>query len=341
VIPTRLLKRFAGPVARVLRRRGRPAPRPHPYATTYQVEVFAGCNLRCPLCHAGREEIERDARVLSLAQFEHIWEKIEPYAERLFLHIWGEPTLNKHLISMIELVSRRKPGCVTNVSTHGNGLSRDYAFRLVAAGLHQLIVSIDGFDQASYEKYRVGGNFEDARSFLRWAAEAKQELGSPILISAQCLAMRHTEAERQRYADLMGFPGVIVVHKPLWIGGYGMDYKEFVSSEIEVQVPTLSSCTALTDVVAVQADGAILPCCLYPEKASGFDLGNIFESTVPELFGMRDRAEMDRQIKSGRSPTKHCENACGHSSTAVKEQERKNSLTYRAGSLLRKYGYVP
>ncbi len=334
---TQLQKRVAGRVARVLHG---PAARPHPYATTYQVEVFAGCNLRCPLCHAGREEIERNARVLSPAQFEHIWDKIEPYADRLFLHIWGEPTLNKHLISMVELVTRRKPGCITNVSTHGNGLSREYAFKLVAAGLHELIVSIDGHDQESYVKYRVGGNFEEARSFLRWAAEAKQELGSPILISAQCLEMRHIEADRQRYAAAVGFPGVTVVHKPLWIGGYGADYKEFLSSEIDVQVPTLASCRALSDVLAIQADGTILPCCLYPEKAPGYELGNIFEATVPELFGNGDRREMDRQIKAGSSPTKYCDQACGNASTAVHEQQKKRSFGHRAESLLRKYGYV-
>jgi radical SAM protein with 4Fe4S-binding SPASM domain len=293
------------------------------YPKIFQVEVFAGCNLRCPLCHAGRKEIERTARVLSLEQFEHIWDKIEPFAELLYLHIWGEPTLNKHLVSMVAHVSKRKPACQTNVSTHGNGLSRDYAFRLVAAGLHQLIVSIDGFDQASYEKYRVGGNYEDALSFLRWAAEAKQELNSSILIVAQCLATRHTETERQRYHAQVGFPGVSVVHKPLYIGGYGIDYKEFLSSDIDVQVPTLASCSALSDVLAIQADGSIIPCCLYPVVAPGFDLGNILESTVQELFEKRDRWEMHRQIKSGQSPTKYCEQACGQRSTAVQESEKK------------------
>ncbi len=293
------------------------------YPKTYQVEVFAGCNLRCPLCHAGRKEIEREGRVLSLAQFRHIFDKIGPYAELLYLHIWGEPTLNKDLIPMIEHVSRTRPGCTTNVSTHGNGLSREYARRLVRSGLRQLIVSIDGVDQQSYEKYRVGGDFADAVRFLKDCAEAKQELQAPILIFAQCLQTKHTEAERERYNRIVGFPGVIPVHKPLYIGGYGVDYKEFLSSQAEVQVPTLASCTAMTDVLAIQSDGTIIPCCLYPVPAPGYDLGNIFTSTVDELLARKERWEMHRRIRAGDAPTKYCEQACGTCSTAVVESSRQ------------------
>jgi radical SAM protein with 4Fe4S-binding SPASM domain len=317
------------------------SPRPRRYPSTYQLEVFAGCNLRCPLCHAGREEIERDARVLSLDQFKHVWDKIEPYAEQFYLHVWGEPTLNKHLISMVEHVSRRKPDCRTNVSTHGNGLSRDYAFRLVAAGLRQLIVSIDGHDQASYEKYRVGGTFADALSFLYWASEAKRELKSPIQITAQCISMAQTEGEKQRYDVMVGFEGVNVSHKPLYIGGYGKDYEKFLTSDVDVQVPTLVGCTYVTEVLTIQADGAIIPCCMYPEPAPGYDLGNIFESTVEELYERRDRREIDRLLRSDQAPTKYCDQACGKATTAVAEaavanKKKSGSALHPAESLLRK-----
>jgi len=296
------------------------------YPRVYQVEVFAGCNLRCPLCHAGRKELVRTGTVLTLAQFQGIFDKIEEHVELLYLHIWGEPTLNKNLVDMIQYVAQRKPGCATNVSTHGNGLSREYARRLVQSGLTQLIVSIDGADQAAYERYRVGGRLDEALGFLRDCAEIKMETGSRIQIYAQCLETKDTEQQRARFDEMVGFPGVVPVHKPLYIGGYGTDYEDFVSSKADIQVPTLESCTALTDVLAIQADGTIIPCCLYPGPAKGYDLGNIFQHSLEELVSMKSRWEMHRRIKSGDAPTSVCEAACGNCSTASKVKSAGTDL---------------
>jgi len=292
--------------------------RPLPQGTTarslpqlYQIEIFAGCNLRCPLCHAGREEIGRETKFLTLDRFKIIFGKIEPYAELIYLHIWGEPTLNKHLIDMVEYIHKQKPSCKTNVSTHGNGLSKDYMRRLIGAGLSQLIVSIDGANQATYEKYRVGGRFDQALSTLRWASEAKTELNSPIAITAQCIQMKQTIDEAESFRKVADFPGVSAGMKPLYIGGYGMDYQDFIDERVEIQHPTLAGCTALSDVIAIQTDGSIIPCCLYPQQAEGFDLGNIFEESLEELFARRDRWEMERRIHAGDAPTRVCANACG------------------------------
>jgi len=278
---------------------------------TYQVEVFAGCNLRCPLCHAGRQEIERDTKFLKLEAFQQIFDKIQPYAELIYLHIWGEPTLNKHLVEMVRYVSERSPRCVTNVSTHGNGLSRDYLRRLIEAGLGQLIFSIDGINQETYEQYRIGGRFDEAYASLRHASELKAELRSPIAIFAQCIQMKQTIKDVEQYKSMMGLPGVTPIIKPIYIGGYGVDYEKFVSEGCEVQTPTLSSCTALSDVLAIQTNGQLIPCCLYPEPAKGFELGNIFESSVEELMANRDRIRMRDAIRSGVSPTPVCERSCG------------------------------
>jgi MoaA/NifB/PqqE/SkfB family radical SAM enzyme len=282
------------------------------YPKIYQVEVFAGCNLKCPLCHAGRREIGRDTKFLHLNDFKAIFDKIKPHAELLYLHIWGEPTLNKHLVDMVTYVHQQKPSCVTNVSTHGNGLSRQYAFDLIGAGLGQLIVSIDGANQETYEKYRVGGRFDEALNFLKYASEAKAELKSDILLIAQCIQMKQTLPEFEQFRKLVAFEGVTPAFKPIYIGGYGIDYREFVADGVEVQKPTLSSCTALDEVVAIQADGIIIPCCLYPEPAPGFDLGNIFTHGLDDMLGLDSRKTMRHRIKAGDAPTRVCQQACGN-----------------------------
>ncbi|MBR0843874.1 radical SAM protein [Bradyrhizobium liaoningense] len=296
------------------------------YPKTYQVEVFAGCNLKCPLCHAGRREIGRDAKFLHLEDFKAIFDKIKPHVELLYLHIWGEPTLNKHLIDMVRYVHKQKPNCVTNVSTHGNGLSRQYAFDLIEAGLGQLIVSIDGSNQETYEKYRVGGRFDEALSFLRFAAEAKAELKSNVLLIAQCIQMKQTLPEFEEFRKLVAFEGVNPVFKPIYVGGYGVDYRDFVSDDVEVQKPTLSSCTALDDVVAIQADGTVIPCCLYPTPAAGIDLGNIFGLGLDDLLDLDSRKMMRDRIKAGDAPTRVCAQACGNGACNLSSVESEPGI---------------
>lgn len=286
----------------------------------FQVEVFAGCDLKCPLCHAGRKELDRDTKFLSLDNFKKIFDKIQPHAELLYLHIWGEPTLNKHLIGMIRYVSRNSPGCVTNVSTHGNGLSRDYIYELIESGLSQLIFSIDGISQETYEQYRIGGRFDEAYEALKSASEIKTQLGSSIAIFAQCIQMKQTIEDVEQYKLMMGLPGVLPLIKPLYIGGYGVDYEKFIADGCEIQSPTLSSCTALSDVLAIQADGQIIPCCLYPAPANGFDLGSIFDMSLEDLMLNRDRMRMRDSIESGIAPTEVCARSCGS-----KQGERSES----------------
>jgi radical SAM protein with 4Fe4S-binding SPASM domain len=129
--------------------------------------------------------------------------------------------------------------------------------------------------------------------------------------------MKQTINDIEKYKSMMGLPGVITVIKPLYIGGYGIDYKKFVSEGCEIQSPTLSSCTALADVVAIQADGQIIPCCLYEKPAEAFNLGNIFDTSIEQLMLNKDRVLMRDAIRAGTAPTMVCDRSCGNKTVPI------------------------
>ena len=55
------------------------------------------CNLRCPLCPTGLNDLQRDQAMLSV---EHFKRYFDPHAEYLFeviLHNWGESFINKNV----------------------------------------------------------------------------------------------------------------------------------------------------------------------------------------------------------------------------------------------------
>lgn len=65
------------------------------YPEMFMVETVMGCNLQCPECALGGGYITRAKGCMSFERFKIIADKIRPYAKYLYLHIWGEPLLNK------------------------------------------------------------------------------------------------------------------------------------------------------------------------------------------------------------------------------------------------------
>lgn len=288
-----------------------------PIPSEYYIEVMAGCNLRCPLCYAGRHMLHRDRHALSLADFTRIHDNIRPYARNIVLTMWGEPTLNPDLLGIIGLVAGRDPGCITTVATNANALTREDAQAIVGSGLTNLIISLDGHDQDSYARYRVGGSFRQVVEFIGHCAEAKAATGSNINLVVQCLQMAHTVPKRAEIEALARRPGVTFSFKSLYVTSFPEVARDFVAPGVEVQRRGYQECSSLRDVLSVHSDGKVVPCCLFPNQAEKFDLGNILDTPVEELVALPDRLRMRALLASGFGPVRDCRLNCAPQAGAV------------------------
>jgi len=144
-----------------------------PYPKMYYIESGNMCNLRCPYCKTGTQTSGLSKGMLSLADFTIMFNKIRPYAEKIALYNWGEPFLNKEILSMVSLC--HASGIATYI--HSNLAVREFldaeADAIIASGLTQLTASIDGASQATYGRYRIGGHFDTAVRNLRILRLAK------------------------------------------------------------------------------------------------------------------------------------------------------------------------
>lgn len=145
-----------------------------PYSLT--VEPASICNLRCPACPAGIKIINRRPALLSLEDFKKTIDMIGDYLVRILLWNWGEPFLNRDVYEMIEYANKKGIIVVTSSNGHyfDNAESID---RLLSCGLANLIISIDGTTQETYEFYRVGGNLEKVLNGARGIIDAKKQRG--------------------------------------------------------------------------------------------------------------------------------------------------------------------
>jgi pyruvate-formate lyase-activating enzyme len=241
----------------------------HPYQLT--IDVTNKCNLHCPYCPTGRgEQGGRGRGTISYELFTAILDELGPYAYDLELFNWGEPFFNRELPKLLAYASGKRVRTVvsTNLSFP---MTEDYIGSVVTAGLSGLTAAIDGVDQASYERYRRGGDFDLAIRNLQTFVRVKRELASATPdICWQYLVFAHNEAFVERARALAAeigtdfFTAVAGLHDdPAWTPKetYNLDYLRVHPNR----------CTFLWEKAVFHWDGGFASCCMGFHKHDDFD----------------------------------------------------------------------
>lgn len=139
------------------------------------IETVTACALKCPACYIGNGMVTRKKQIMSWELFSKISDQIEPFVKHVYLHLWGEPLSNPRLPDMI---LRVKQFATVDVSTHGQLVTEANADALCQADT--LAVSMEGLDQETYQKYRVGGSFDKAMGALKLLAQKRAAMGKRI-----------------------------------------------------------------------------------------------------------------------------------------------------------------
>jgi radical SAM protein with 4Fe4S-binding SPASM domain len=276
--------------------------------TGLMIEPTDLCNLDCTGCWTNDATHQGHARHLSLPHFQRIVDELGDYLTIIWLWGWGEPFLNKNIYEMIRM-ARRKDIVVIS-STNGNVSWGDRDFEeLVNCGLSQLIVAVDGLDEATYSKYRINGKLDKVLENIRRLVDTKKRLGktSPI-INMRMLVMRHNQDQTDRFLELGKTLGVdIVSYKTLCDyrkGGKNPDFptiekfQRYSMNETSDQVMTVPRpfyCFRPWRRAEVFADGAITPCEFDLDRQ--FLLGHLDDQRpLTEIFNNPVMCEFRRQF---------------------------------------------
>ena len=169
------------------------------FPTVFYIETVLACNLKCPECAIGSSAItERKKGLMTCDDFNIIWSKLKPYANLVYLHKWGEPTMNPNISYFISEVSK---SCHSHIMTNGVNLDEEKISSMVKAGLGTLIFSIDGVTQEIYEKYRIGGDCEKVWKNLEKSRDIINRNCSKTDLIAQFIVFRHNEHELDAFIE--------------------------------------------------------------------------------------------------------------------------------------------
>ncbi|MDR1040457.1 MAG: radical SAM protein [Deltaproteobacteria bacterium] len=169
------------------------------------LETISFCNIRCPLCSNAKQSGKnyyQHGKLMTFDVFKRIWDDISPFVSLLILVGQGETFMHPDIYKMLEYV---KP---TPVHIDTNGNAKIDAKRVVESSLQSLLFSVDGVDQRTYEKYRVGGDFEKCMDNMRKVVAAKREARRGPDIVWKYILFKHTEPYVQEFKQMAQQIGV-------------------------------------------------------------------------------------------------------------------------------------
>ena len=180
------------------------------------IEVTDACNLNCSSCHT-----PHGSAFMTPNDFERILQKLRPGQVRL--HWRGEPCLHPRLPELTELAKKNGVGKLwlsTNTAVP-NLSDAEYVDGLLG-NLDMLECCVDGYDQRSLERYRVGASWKRLTENLETISRSK----SGCLREMRVLMFRYNEGREDFYRKLAGEHGFHQISFAQPIINYGMTLRE-------------------------------------------------------------------------------------------------------------------
>ncbi len=281
------------------------------------IEPTNHCNLGCTECPSGLKEFSRAMGNVDLNSIQKITAQVKANLIHLILYFQGEPTMVKDFSEIVaHLVSQK---IFVSTSTNGHYLTPRKCEEIVKSGLQHLIISMDGFTQEVYETYRKQGNVEKVKIGISNLIEAKQKFKSKTpLIDIQMVVFAHNEHEIDLVRD---FSRKIKADKFTLKSAQIYDYEEkthlipsdkslsrYIQDEDgwKINNKLENECWRAQSGCVVTWDGFMVPCCF--DKDATYQLGNVLEDSVDEVFQGEKRQKFLQNIQSNRKAIDICTN---------------------------------
>lgn len=311
-----------------------------PDARKLYIEVTTSCNLNCLTCirHSWTDPHSH----MKPETFQKIMDSLDglPNLERVIFTSFGEPLMNRNLLSMIAEV--RKRDLAVTLGSNGVMLKEKVLRELFRLGIDQLVVSIDGGKPETYEGVRgtqLAIIIENVKKFN----EIKKEMGAfkPSL-GIEFVAMQSNQSELREVLELaseLNASRLVVSHvlpytkemneeklygygprDPLQVGAWPVKEDIWVRWGL-IELPRMfwgaeRRCRFVQDKsIVVGWDGNVSPCYAFShsykyytvdgveKNVERFILGNVNEQPLAEIWMNEEFTRFRSNVRSFHFPS--------------------------------------
>ena len=281
------------------------------------VEPTTACNLACPECPSGLKSFTRPTGNIKPALFNKIMDQMSETLMYLTFYFQGEPFIHPQFLNMVNQASVK--GVFTSTSTNAHFLDSENARATVESGLDKIIISLDGTDQVSYEKYRKNGNLERVKEGIHNLVDWKKKSGAKTpFISLQFIVFNHNEHQLPQIKKMAAQWGVEqLLFKTAQI------YDQVTGPDLLPTDPALSRyrkngqgyvlknklfdhCWRMWHSCVLTWDGKVVPCCF--DKDAKYVLGDINKSSFEQIWNGGQYQAFRKRILTARKSIDICKN---------------------------------
>lgn len=272
------------------------------------IETTNICNLSCNFC----PKTKREYGFMKKEEFEIIINKIKGYTNYIYLHLMGEPFLNKNLEDFLKIA--KDSNIKVNITSNGTliknvkeVLLKDNHPRQINISLHSFEANDNNIDFNEYIKsvlefINEANKKTDIISSLRLWNIDTEELKAENSLNNKILKLIENTLELD-----LDLKEELKIRKQLKLKDrvyLNMAEKfSWPDSEIEL-ISDKVFCYGLRDHVGILVDGTVVPCCL--DSEGNIPLGNIFEEDFKDII----ESEKAVRIHEGFSNRKAVEDLC-------------------------------
>ena len=282
------------------------------------MEPTTACNLGCPECPSGLKKFTRPTGKMAVDQHEQWLTQLSKTVFYITYYFQGEPFLNPKFLELIQAAKRHR--MFTATSSNAHFIDSNNAEAIVASGLDQLIISVDGVTQEVYQQYRVHGDLAKVWVATEAIVEAKRKLKSttPHVIF-QCLAVKPNEHEIPlvfKKAKALGVDEVRIKSAQLYeykVGNPLMPenesysrYKRNRKGEFELKHPGGNHCWRMWSGSVITWDGQVVPCCF--DKDASHAMGELTKETFQQVWNNPRYKKFRNAVLSNRQGIDICQN---------------------------------
>ena len=281
------------------------------------IDPTNACNLGCPLCPTGLGASDRTKKMLKFDDYKKIIDQIQDYCIEIHLYNWGEPTLNKKLVEMLQYAKSKNiwSRISSNLSLK---FKEGYLETFIKSGLNLLHIDIDGLDQEVYAKYRKKGDLKIVLDNLSKILEIKKtnNLDEPKIEIAM-LAMRQNEHQHQdflKFGKELGVDDVKlhkIQHNPnmdeKWLPeDTSLIYKTYdggMASSTSGLDGEIKQCNWPWSGIVINPDGGVNPCCIIDDPNS--DFGNTNNYSISDIWNNENYVSARSEFGNKKEITKN------------------------------------
>lgn len=290
------------------------------------IEPTTACNLECPACPSGLKAFTRSTGNMKEETFEKIIESLQSYLLHINFYFQGEPLIHPKIYEWIHDASQNN--IYTLVSTNAHFLSKENCKKIVASGLHKMILSIDGMTQQTYEQYRVKGKLKTVMEGIENLLEAKQHFNSttPVIV-LQWIVFQHNVKELELFKQYCKDKQLYFQIKTAQV--YSEEQREKLvpkdekytrydinAQELRIKNTLQNDCWRMWASCVFTQDGRIVPCCF--DKDAKYEMGDIKKQDFNIIWHSEEYTIFRKKILTARKSIDICTN-CSEGASVFKE----------------------